>query len=58
MSRNEAWLCRCPKCNQNLYEMDTRKCYGCGHEEPRADYYEEWVNKDDPWYEDPFEDLD
>ena len=55
---NKAYLTYCPKCGQHLFEEDSNKCYGCGYEKPTTDYYEGWVNKDDPWYEDPFEDLD
>ena len=55
---NEAYLTRCPECGQNLFEEDSNKCYGCGYEKPTTDYYEEWVNEDDPWYRHPFDDLD
>ena len=58
MSINKAYLTRCPECGQHLFEEDSNKCYGCGYEKPTTDYYEEWINKDDPWYEDPFENLD
>lgn len=57
MSTNEAYLTRCPKCGQYLFEEDSNKCYGCGYEKPTADYYEELANEDDPWYRDPFDDL-
>ena len=38
MSTNEAYLTRCPKCGQYLFEEDSNKCYGCGYEMPTKDY--------------------
>ena len=57
MSTNEAYLTRCTKCGQYLFEEDSKKCYGCGYEMPTKDYYEEWVNDDAPWYRDAFADT-
>ena len=57
MSINKAYLTRCPECGQKLLEEASQKCYGCGYKMVKEDRYEEWVNEDDPWYEDPFDDI-
>ena len=57
MSTNEAYLTRCPKCGQYLFEEDSKKMLWLWIRNANKRLLRRMGNEDDPWYRDPFDDI-